>query len=253
VNQHNLLLSLLAITALAGCKENAPAAKEATPAAQPSAATPADTPAKAAEAKAERPLEELRPELLDPAAVAAKTPAVPDVFRVRFHTTKGDFVVEARKEWAPRGAERFYQLVYGGFFTDVAFFRAIQGFMVQFGINGSPAVAQAWKEAVFPDDPVKQENRRGMISFATSGPNSRTTQMFINFVDNLRLDEMGFAPFAKVVEGMDVVDSLYTGYGEGVPAGRGPSQGRIHAEGNAFLRKAYPELDYIKSATILGD
>lgn len=249
MNQNNLLLSLLAITALAGCKQNTPAAKEAAPAPGAKAAAAAPAAAKTADAKAGPALEELRPVLLDPAA--AKAPNVPDLFRVRFETTKGPFVVEARSDWAPKGAERFYNLVHHGFFTDVAFFRAIDGFMVQFGISGSPTIAKAWKDAVFPDDPVKQMNRRGNISFATSGPDSRTTQMFINYVDNFRLDKMGFAPFARVVEGMDVVDSLYKGYGEGAPGGRGPSQGRIQAEGNAYLGKDFPELDYIKSATVI--
>jgi len=240
VNQNNLILSLLAITALAGCKDKTPEAKEA-----PANVAPARAEGEAAEVA----LEVKRPKLLKPAEAVA--PQVPSIFRVKFETTKGDFVVEARKDWAPKGAERFYNLVFNGYFTDIAFFRAIDGFMVQFGISGSPKIAQAWKDAVFPDDPVKQMNRRGNVSFATSGPDSRTTQMFINYADNFRLDTMGFAPFGTVVEGMDVVDALYKGYGEGAPAGRGPSQSRIQAEGNAYLRKEFPQLDYIKSASFV--
>lgn len=262
MNQNNLLLSLLAIAALSGCKDNQPAAKDAAPGKDAKAAiekpavpgakaagTAVPSGAKAADAAmAQMPLEELHPVLLTPAE--AKMPAVPDVFQVEFETTKGNFTVEVRKDWAPQGAERFYSLVHHGFFTDVAFFRAIDGFMVQFGISGSPPVAKAWRDAVFPDDPVKQSNKRGRISFATSGPDSRTTQMFINYTDNFRLDGMGFAPFAVVVKGMDVIDSLYKGYGEGAPSGKGPSQARIQAEGNAYLRKAFPELDYVKTAKI---
>lgn len=256
MNQNNLLLSLLAITALAGCKDNQPAKDAASDKAaveKPAGAAgkkAVDTavPATAVPATATVAVEELHPVLLTPDKV--KSPDVPELFQVEFETTKGNFTVEVRKDWAPQGAERFYNLVENGFFTDLAFFRAIDGFMVQFGISGSPAVAKAWKDAVFPDDPVKQSNKRGRISFATSGPDSRTTQIFINYADNFRLDKMGFAPFAVVVKGMEVVDSLYKGYGEGAPGGRGPSQGRIQSEGNAYLRKSFPELDYIKTAKV---
>src|SRR5690606_18044964 len=149
--------------------------------------------------------------LLDPSL--ATTPA-PAAYRVEFDTTKGKFQIEVRKDWAPLGAERFYNLVLARFYDDVAFFRVVDGFMVQFGLNGDPEVNEVWRNATFPDDPVKQSNARGRISFATSGPDSRTTQVFINYVDNNRLGAMGFAPFGAVISGMDVVDSLYKGYGE---------------------------------------
>jgi len=186
--------------------------------------------------------------LLDPSKLNEKAP---DTFRARFETTKGDFVIEVHREWAPHGADRFYNLVKNGFYDDVAFFRAIENFMVQFGIHGDPQVAAKWRNATIPDDEVKQSNTRGMVSFATSGPNSRTTQIFINYRDNSSLDRMGFSPFGRVVEGMDVVDSLHKGYGEGAPRGRGPSQALIQQRGNAYLRSDFPELDWVKKATIV--
>ena len=179
------------------------------------------------------------------------TQTAPDTFRVTFETTAGDFVVEARRDWAPRGVDRFYNLVREGFFEGVRFFRVIDGFMAQFGIAGDPEVATAWREARIPDDPVEASNTRGRVSFATSGPGSRTTQLFINYGDNSRLDDMGFSPIGEVVEGMDVVDSLHSGYGEGAPRGRGPEQGRISREGNAYLESDFPELDWIRHAVIL--
>lgn len=175
----------------------------------------------------------------------------PEVFKTRFSTTKGDFVVEAHRSWAPNGADRFYNLIKLGYYDDVAFFRAIQGFMVQFGIHGRPEVNARWKDANIPDDPAAgQSNTRGMITYATAGPNTRTTQLFINYGDNARLDGMGFTPFGKVVSGMDVVDSLHQGYGEGQPRGIGPDQGRIQAQGNAYLKAEYPLLDYVKTARL---
>lgn len=190
------------------------------------------------------------PALLDPDPNAISQPA-PDSFRVAFETTKGRFVVQARRDWAPRGADRFYHLVRLGYFDDVRFFRVLHGFMAQFGMHGNPAVVAAWEPLELPDDPVKQSNRRGTVSFATKGPNTRTTQLFINYADNANLDAMGFAPFAEVVEGMAVVDSLYGDYGEGAPQGSGPDQTRITREGNAYLQREFPRLDYIKTARLL--
>ncbi len=189
------------------------------------------------------------PALLDPAKA---TEQAPDTFKAKFETTKGAFVIEVDRSKSPQGADRFYNLVKIGFFTDTAFFRAIDGFMVQFGLHGQPAVNKAWRMARIDDDPVKGSNKRGMVTFAKqSAPNTRTTQIFINYKNNANLDGMGFSPFGEVVEGMDIVDGLYKGYGEGAPRGRGPSQGRITSEGNAYLEKDFPELDYIKSATII--
>jgi peptidyl-prolyl cis-trans isomerase A (cyclophilin A) len=186
--------------------------------------------------------------LRNPAALTEQAPAE---FKAVFETSKGKFVITAHRAWAPLGADRFYNLVKNGFYDDCRFFRAIDGFMAQFGINGNPAVQAAWRPAEIKDDPVKQSNKRGYVVFATAGPNTRTTQLFINFGDNSgSLDRQGFAPFGTVSSGQDVVDSLYKGYGEGAPRGRGPDQGRIQKEGNAYLMKEFPKLDYIKTATI---
>ena len=179
------------------------------------------------------------------------TEKAPDGFKVRFKTTKGDFVVAVTRAWSPLGADRFFNAVKVGYYDDAAFFRAISGFMVQFGINGSPEVNAKWREVRIQDDPAAgKPNSRGMLSFAMAGPNTRTTQLFINYGDNSRLDSMGFTPFGKVVEGMEVVDGLYQGYGEGAPRGAGPDQGRVQGEGNAYLKKDFPKLDYIKTASI---
>ncbi len=192
----------------------------------------------------------VHPALLDPSKATEKAPSV---FKAKFTTTKGDFVVEVHRDWAPNGADRFYNLVKLGFYDDTRFFRAISGFMVQFGISGDPAVASKWQEANVPDDAVNQSNKRGFITFAQKGiPNTRSTQVFINFGDNVNLDGMRFAPFGRVVQGMEVVDALYTGYGEGAPRGAGPDQGRIQAQGNAYLDSAFPKLDAIKHAEIAG-
>ena len=187
----------------------------------------------------------------DLSAPGSLTEKAPASFKARFETSQGSFTVEVTRSLAPNGADRFYNLVRAGYFTDVEFFRVISGFMCQFGIHADPKVAAAWREARIIDDPVKGSNTRGAITFATAGPNTRTTQLFINLVDNARLDGMGFSPFGKVTEGMDVVDKIYSGYGEGAPRGNGPDQGRIQQEGNAYLKKDFPKLDYIKSASIL--
>ena len=188
--------------------------------------------------------------LANPASAALRERA-PATYRARFETSKGDVVIEVHRDWAPLGADRFYNLVKNGYFDGVRFFRVIPGFMAQFGIHGDPPVAAAWRDATIPDDPVRQHNTRGTVSFATAGPGTRTTQLFINFGDNSRLDGAGFSPLGQVVEGMDVVDRLYGGYGEGAPGGRGPDQSTIQAQGNAYLERGFPELDYVKRAGIV--
>ena len=181
---------------------------------------------------------------------AALTEQAPPVYKAKFDTSKGAFVIEVHRDWAPIGADRFYNLVKNGFFDDVRFFRVVSGFMVQFGINGDPTISAKWREARIRDDQGKQSNTRGMVTFATAGPNTRTTQVFINFGDNNRLDSMGFAPFGQVISGMNVVDALYSGYGEGAPRGSGPDQGRLQQEGNAYLMKEFGKMDFVKKATI---
>jgi peptidyl-prolyl cis-trans isomerase A (cyclophilin A) len=181
---------------------------------------------------------------------AQLTEKAPDTYKANFDTSKGAFVVEVHREWAPNGADRFYNLVKNGFYDDIRFFRVLDNFMAQFGINGDPAIQSVWRGASLKDDPVKQSNKRGFITFATAGPNTRTTQVFINYKDNSSLDSQGFAPFGQVTTGMDVVDKLYKDYGEGGPRGKGPEQGRLQAEGNAYLTKDFPKLDYVKTATI---
>ena len=226
-----VVLAVLGVALAGGCR------RAETPAPSPSptaaVATPAPTPL---------------PLLLDPSRAAEQAP---DRFRVRFETTKGPFVVEVTRAWAPRGADRFFNLVRAGYYDDVAFFRVIEGFMVQFGINGDPRVNAVWREARIPDDPVAQSNRRGMVTYAMAGPDTRTTQLFINFKNNVSLDTQGFAPFGRVVEGQSVVDSLYSGYGEGAPRGMGPDQGRAQGEGNAYLRGSFPRLDFVKTARVV--
>lgn len=179
--------------------------------------------------------------LSDPASLNEQAPAA---YKAKFDTSKGSFVVEVHRDWAPNGADRFYNLVKNGFYDNTRFFRVVPDFMVQFGINGDPKIAAPWRAANIKDDPVKQSNARGMVTFATAGPNTRTTQVFINFGDNAFLDAQGFSPFGKVVSGMDVVDALYSGYGEN------PDQGLIQQHGNAYLEQTFPKLDYVKQATI---
>jgi peptidyl-prolyl cis-trans isomerase A (cyclophilin A) len=177
---------------------------------------------------------------------------VPDSYRAVFETSKGQFVVEVTKAWAPEGAERFYRLLERKFYDDARFFRVIPNFVVQFGINGDPKVEARWRELTIADDPVKQSNKRGTLTFAMSGPNSRTTQVFINLKDNTQLDKSGFAPFGTVVEGMDVVDRFFSAYRDGPPRGTGPDQTLIEARGNSYLETNFPRLDYIQTARIEG-
>lgn len=187
--------------------------------------------------------------LTDPSSPAVNKEA-PKEFKAKFTTSQGDFVIKVTRDWAPLGADRFYNLVKNGFYDNCRFFRVISGFMCQFGINGDPAISAKWREAKIKDDPVKEGNKRGRISFAMAGPNTRTTQVFINFKDNDRLDGMGFASFGEVTEGMDVVDKLYSGYGEGAPRGSGPDQGKVQMQGNKYLEADFGKLDYVKSAKI---
>ncbi len=185
------------------------------------------------------------PNLLNPSTMTATAPAT---FMVQVETTKGPFTIKVTRAWAPHGADRFYNLVRGGFFTDAAFFRVIPGFMVQFGISARPEVSRVWADANIQDDPVKESNTRGMVTFAqTSARNSRSTQLFINYGDNARLNADRFAPFGEVTKGMSVVDQIYSGYGEK------PDQGAMTNQGKAYLDKNFPRLDHIVSATIVPD
>jgi peptidyl-prolyl cis-trans isomerase A (cyclophilin A) len=170
----------------------------------------------------------------------------PDQFKVRFETTKGNILIQVEREWAPIGADRFYTLVKNGFLNGDRFFRIVPNFIVQFGLNPDPKLNARWREARIKDDPVRQNNVRGTVSFATAGPGTRTTQLFINTRDNVpNLDANGFAPFGRVIDGMTIVDQLYAGYGEQ------PQQPRIETEGNAYLEKEFPNLDYIKTASVV--
>ena len=189
-----------------------------------------------------------RPSLLSPSSLKGQAPAT---FKAKFATTKGDFVVEVTRAWAPLGSDRFYNLVKYHFYDGAAFFRVLPGFVAQFGLSPKPEISRAWASATIQDDPVTQSNLQGFLTFATAGANTRTTQLFINLADNRNLDGMGFAPFGKVVEGMDVVEKLYSGYGEGAPGGNGPDQGLITNEGKAYLDKSFPLLDSIKTAVIV--
>jgi peptidyl-prolyl cis-trans isomerase A (cyclophilin A) len=176
---------------------------------------------------------------------------VPDVFRVKFETTQGDFVVEVTKAWAPHGVDRFHELLRMRYFDEGRFFRVLPGFIAQFGVHKDFKVHDMWREYFIIDDPPKQKNVRGTLAFAQAGPNTRTTEMFINLTDNKVLDEQGFVPFGKIVEGMDVPDKFYSGYGELGPEGKGPDSGRIEEEANEYLVPRFPNLDYIKRARFL--
>lgn len=194
--------------------------------------------------------EKANPALLDPSLATAKAP---EAYRVKLETTSGEVLILVNRSWAPNGADRFYNLVRIGYYDDVAFYRVIQGFMAQCGFNGDPAVSAAWSGAKISDDAVTQANTRGMVTFAQpSSPNARTTQFFVNYGDNSYLRKHGaFAPFGKVISGMDVMDAIYSKYGEGAPQGRGPNQAKVMREGNAYLKESYPNLDYIVRATVV--
>jgi homoserine O-acetyltransferase len=197
-------------------------------------------------------VEDLRAALLDPSHQVWSARA-PDLFRVRFETSEGAFAIEARREWAPHGVDRFYQLVRTGFFDDSRFFRVRAGFIAQFGIPGDPTVAAVWRDQTIPDDSVQQSNTRGFVAFAMTSPDTRTTQLYINYGDNSRLDAEGFAPVGRVIEGMEVVDRLHADYDEDAGGGmRGGKQGRIFEQGNAHLDSAFPDLDRLIRASIIS-
>ena len=175
----------------------------------------------------------------------SRSPQAPAEFKVRFDTSKGPVVIEVHREWAPNGVDRFYQLVKSGYYDEARFFRVVPNFVVQWGINKDPKISQKWSQNFIPDDPVKESNRRGYITYAKRGPDTRTTQLFINLADNASLDAMGFAPFGKVSEGMEVVQNLYSGYGQT------PDQSLIQLQGNDYLQSQFPQLDYIKTARVM--
>jgi peptidyl-prolyl cis-trans isomerase A (cyclophilin A) len=229
IDMKNLLTTFFAILLTAGILWGQPQVQETAgkPASQRSAA---------------------RPSLLKPSSLNEQAPTT---FKAKFTTTKGDFVVEVTRAWAPLGADRFYNLVKNHFYDSAAFFRVLPGFVAQFGLSAKPEISRVWASATFKDDPVTQSNLEGYLTFATAGPNTRTTQLFINLANNQNLDGMGFAPFGKVTEGMDVVQKLYSGYGEGGPGGNGPDQGRVTNEGKAYLDKSFPLLDSIKTAVVV--
>ncbi|HVT40846.1 MAG TPA: peptidylprolyl isomerase [Gemmatimonadaceae bacterium] len=221
--------AILALAALGACNDKgAPQPHSGTGASAPSAA------------------------LVSPNTATLAAPG-PDSFTARFTTSRGLFDVKVHRDWAPLGADRFYHLVDAGFYDGVRFYRVIAGFVAQFGSHGDPAVEQVWHDLRIADDPVRHRNERGTVTFATAGPDTRTTQLFINVADNSRLDKIGFAPMGEVVNGMSVVDSFYNGYGEGAPGGQGPDQGRLAREGNAYLTAQFPKLDYIVSARVFEE
>lgn len=203
---------------------------------------------------APEPEKPVRDPALDDPRLATRT--APETFRVRFETSKGNFVLQVERKASPHGADRFYNLVEMRFFDGCRFFRVVPGFVVQWGMNGDPRVTDAWSNAQIPDDAVTEHtmtNARGSISFASKMmPGTRTHQVFINLANNGRLDQYAFTPFGWVVEGMDVVDRLYSGYGDGPPRGNGPDQGEISQGGNAYLGKDFPKLDWVKSARVVA-
>jgi len=244
----NLFLTLtISVTLFACGGEQAP--PEPQPEAAPAEVVKPAPPPPPAKPEIWKLAEDAHPGLTNP---SQSLETAPDTFKVKFETTKGDVVLLITRDWSPAGADRFYNLVNIGFFEDVAFFRAVDKFMVQFGVSGYPEVAAVWRQENIKDEPVKQSNTRGRLTYAKSNePNSRTTQMFITLNNNAFLDNQGFSPFGEVIEGMDVIDSLYMGYGDGPPSGRGPNQGKVQTVGNAYLKKDFPKLDYIKRATVL--
>ena len=249
-------LAAAVLTLAGGCKSNEQTAQvpppeqpAATISSQPSTPPPAETTAAPEPAQSSRtavpPAKNYAKELI---ATAKSKETAPDTYKVKFDTTRGVFTVTVTRAWAPLGADRFYSLVKHHFYDNAAFFRVVPQFVVQFGISPTPAVSAAWKHTDIKDDPVTQTNKRGALVFATAGPNTRTTQVFINLKDNARLDGMGFAPFGVVDgDGMNVVEMMYEGYGDSA----GPDQDQIEKQGDPYLKKGWPKLDYIKSATLV--
>ncbi len=235
-----LVLLLTAVAACGGGDVSADDARGSAAEAAPARASGADG---AGEAAAQE------TPLLSPESEAMNARA-PDVFRATLRTTEGPVTVEVHRSWAPRGADRFYNLARHGFFEGARFFRVIDGFVAQFGLSGRPELDRLWRNHPIPDDSVRRSNERGTLTFASAGEDTRTTQLFINLGDNARLDGMGFAPIGRVVEGMSAVDSLYAGYGDGPPRGSGPAQGTILERGNEYLETEFPRLDHIESVEV---
>lgn len=253
----HILVAATLVTSL-GCKEKPPEVVETEPTTEQAVAEPSEAaePAEeAADQAAVAPAEDSAP--TDLGALQSPdtlTETAPDKFSVKVDTTAGEFTIDLTRAWAPNGVDRFYNLVSAGYYTDIAAFRVIDGFMAQFGIHGNPEINKIWQNTDIPDDPAVTgiSNTEGYLTFATRGPNTRTVQLFINFGNNAMLDSQGFRPIGKVAgDGMKVVNSWYKGYGEGAPRGRGPDQGRMQAEGNSYLRQSFPELTYIKSITLV--
>lgn len=234
----------LALAAVIGTGARASAQAPAQPAGKPQsgAAAKAGAQAKRSSTVTRSPYDRA---LLNPALLKGKAP---DTYQVKFSTTRGEFVLTVTRAWAPLGADRFYNLVKHHFYDNASFFRVVPDFIVQFGLSAYPPVNAAWKNANVKDDPVTQSNKKGYITFATAGPNTRTTQVFINLQDNTRLDSMGFAPFGLVDgQGMDVVEMMYGGYGE-----NGPDQGELTAKGKPYVDKSFPKIDSIKTAVLVA-
>ncbi|MGB0678436.1 MAG: peptidylprolyl isomerase [Polyangiales bacterium] len=248
-----LVALAIALVALMGCTCNRSATPPPETPTVPAAAKAKPQPAQVSAAQRGAEGEDMpdsapvSPALLDPSQATDKAP---DTYTVKLDTTAGEVLIDVTRSWSPKGADRFYNLVKLGYYDGSHIFRVISGFMAQMGLSPHPKVNAVWSEANIGDDPVTQSNTRAMVSFATRGPNTRTTQFFINFGNNAGLDGQGFSPFGKVRD-MKTVDAFYADYGEGAPAGNGPSQGRIHRDGGAYLDKDFPKLDKIKKATIV--
>lgn len=227
----------IALLVFAAACDKTPAPADKAPASAPAAAAPAAPVAPPSEA------------LLHP-NVAKFAAQGPDSFAVHVVTSRGAFDLTVHRKWSPKAADRLYYLFSNNYYDGIRFFRVISGFMAQFGMAGDTGVERVWKDLNLSDEPVTHSNKRGTLTFADAGPDTRSTQLFINYRDNSPLDKSGFTPVGEVTNGMSVVDSLYSGYGEGAPAGQGPDQGRITAEGNAYLMREFPKLDYIVTAHV---